>query len=203
MAEYAERKLTPAQILLIVVVSVLMLLFVILLAGRLSGGTTEPGAQASARDVATEPVEEADDAADADPAAPAGTQETQDDDEPTPEVSPAPDGPPEYFRAPSGNIVCAVTVDSADCVIANFNYDPADADSCSNEGAGGHLRVESAGSSMPCEPIVVAGEASPLAYGETMTAHGYTCGSAESGITCTHDESGYGFTVARAAYELF
>ena len=48
-----------------------------------------------------------------------------------------------------------------------------------------------------------AGDVPALDYGETTSAHGFTCESAESGVTCRHDESGYGFTVARAAYELF
>ncbi|WP_454084968.1 hypothetical protein [Georgenia sp. Marseille-Q6866] len=175
------RRLTPAQLLLIVVVSILVLLFVILLAGRLTSGGGEPGADASTATTA-----------------PSGdtTDDTTDD------VTPTPEPEAEYFASPSGNIVCALTPDSADCVISNFQYEPEDAD-CEEEGAGGHLRVEAAGASMPCEPLVVAGDVPALDYGETTTAHGFTCESAESGVTCRHDDSGYGFAVARASYELF
>lgn len=175
------RRLTPAQLLLIVVVSVLVLLFVILLAGRLTDGGDQPGADASPATAAP-----SDDA----------TDDATDDETPTAEPE------AEYFASPSGNIVCALTTDSADCVISNFQYEPEDAD-CEDEGAGGHLRVEAAGASMPCEPLVVAGDVPALDYGETTTAHGFTCESAESGVTCRHDESGYGFAVARASYELF
>jgi len=178
-----SRRLTRAQVLLIVVVSALVLLFVVLLAGRLSGGSEpDPGATTAEAPVVT------------------GTA-TPGTDRPTDEATEA--GPAEYFASPSGNIVCALTSDSTDCVISNFTYDPVDAASCEEEGVGGHLRVEPAGATMPCEPLVVAGEVPELAYGETISAHGYTCESAESGVTCRHDESGYGFSVARATYELF
>ncbi len=187
-----HRRLTPAQILLIVVVSALVLLFVVLLVGRLSGGGGERAAEA------TTP--------------PPATTQTPDESGPTSETSAA--GPeeaeetptsahPEYFASPSGNIVCALTVDSTDCVISSFDYAAEDAASCDDDAAGGHLRVEPAGASMPCEPLVVAGGVPTLDYGETTSAHGYTCESAESGVTCRHDESGYGFTVARRAYDLF
>ncbi|PYF96731.1 hypothetical protein SAMN05216184_11822 [Georgenia satyanarayanai] len=177
-----SRRLTPAQLLLIVVVSILVLLFVILLAGRLAGGGDEP--------------------TDATPSAAAssGTDEATDD--ATGDETPTEEPEAEYFASPSGNIVCALTPDSADCVISNFQYEPEDAD-CEDEDAGGHLRVEAAGASMPCEPLVVAGDVPALDYGQTTTAHGFTCESAESGVTCRHDESGYGFAVARASYELF
>ncbi|MCM3661676.1 hypothetical protein M3148_11850 [Georgenia satyanarayanai] len=171
------RRLTPAQLLLIVVVSILVLLFVILLAGRLTGGGGERGADAS-------------------------TATTAPDDDVADDVTRTTEPVAEYFASPSGNIVCALTPDSADCVISNFQYEPEDAD-CEEEGAGGHLRVEAAGASMPCEPLVVAGDVPALNYGETTTAHGFTCESAESGVTCRHDDSGYGFAVARASYELF
>ncbi|MBD8063791.1 hypothetical protein [Oceanitalea stevensii] len=179
------RRLTPAQLLLIVVVSILVLLFVILLAGRLTDGGGEPGADASTTTAAS-----TDDA----------TGDATDD--ATDDVTPTAEPEAEYFASPSGNIVCALTPDSADCVISNFQYEPEDA-SCEEDGAGGHLRVEEAGASMPCEPLVVAGDVPALDYGETTTAHGFTCESAESGVTCRHDGSGYGFTVARASYELF
>lgn len=176
------RRLTPAQLLLIVVVSILVLLFVILLAGRLGGGGGAPSDGAPTAN--SVPTGEA-------------------TDEPTDGASPTAEPEAEYFASPSGNIVCALTPDSADCVISSFTYEPEDAADCDEEEAGGHLRVEAAGASMPCEPLVVAGDVPALDYGETTSAHGFTCESAESGVTCRHDESGYGFTVARAAYELF
>ena len=183
------QRLTPAQVLLIVVVSALVLLFVILLVGRMTGGGTPPAADAS-----TAQTQPATPSSTSDGEAPTGT--------PTPADEETESAEPEYFASPSGNIVCALTTDSADCVIASFDYEPEDAEGCEDD-AGGHLRVEPAGASMPCEPLVVAGDVPALDYGETTSAHGYTCESAESGVTCRHDESGYGFSVARASYNLF
>ena len=93
-------------------------------------------------------------------------------------------------------------MDSADCVIRSFEYEATDAANCEN-GGGGYLRVEPAGSLMPCEPFDVAGGAPQLDYGESLSAHGYTCISETSGVTCRHDDSDYGFAVARAGYDLF
>ena len=179
-----SRRLTPAQILLIVVVSVLVLLFVVLLAGRLGGGD-----ERSAADASTTPAQ-------APAASGTATPAPREEDATPPAES-------EYFASPTGNIVCVMTVDSTECVISNFTYEATDAADCGDEGAGGHLRVEPAGASMPCEPLIVAGDVPSLPYGEAISAHGYTCESAESGVTCRHDESGYGFSVARASYELF
>lgn len=175
-ASPGRQRLTPAQILLIVVVSVLVLLFVVLLMGRLSGDGRQSAADAS----------------------PTSGVET-----PGAEPTATPEADPQYFTSPSGNIVCALTADSADCGISSFQYDAEDAASCEGDGAGGHLRVEPAGSSMPCDPLVVVGDVPVLDYGETAEAHGYSCLSERSGVTCRHDESGYGFTVARASYRLF
>jgi len=187
------RRLTPAQSLLIVVVSALVLLFVVLLVGRMTSNgqpsaDASPSPSSAASEEATTPQE---------PTAP---------EEPTSEVSAdalPEEGEPDYFASPSGNIVCELTTDSADCVISSFNYEPADAADCADDAAGSHLRVEAAGASMPCEPLVVAGDVPTLDYGDSTTAHGYTCDSEESGVTCRHDETGYGFSVARAGYELF
>lgn len=119
-----------------------------------------------------------------------------------PEPSATPEQEPEHFAAPSGNIVCSISADSADCVIRSFEYEPSDAADCP-DGAGGHLRIEPAGATMPCDPLAVEGAVPELGYGDEITAQDYTCSSERSGVTCRHDGTGYGFTVARAGYELF
>lgn len=40
-----------------------------------------------------------------------------------------------------------------------------------------------------------------LGYGQSVSAHGYTCTSAEAGVTCL-DGSGHGFTISREDYTL-
>lgn len=185
-----ERRLTPAQIMLVVVVSVLVLVLVVLLVQRLGSGGEAP---------ATTPP-------------PAATSTTAPPESPEQTATEPPEGGASteaaYFASPTGNIACQLTEDAADCVIASFSYEPDDLGSCeaepSGEGErGGHLRVEPAGASMPCEPLVVAGDVPVLDYGESTEAHGYRCTSEESGVSCRHTESGYGFSVARAEYDLF
>ncbi|WP_324652909.1 DUF6636 domain-containing protein [Georgenia sp. H159] len=178
-ASPGRQRLTPAHILLIVVVSVLVLLFVVLLMERLTGDGQQSAADAS-------PTVETQTGA--------STATPGEDDA---------DAEPTYFASPSGNIVCTITADSADCGISNFQYAAEDAASCESDGAGGHLRVEPAGASMPCDPLVVVGDVPVLEYGQTAEAHGYSCLSERSGVTCRHDESGHGFSVARASYRLF
>lgn len=191
------QQLTPPRILLVVVVSLLVLLLLVLLvqrAGRggddaTAGPSSSPSATVEATDEATDEAMTDDDGEPSEPASP----------EPTPTEGTA----ATYFASPSGNIACSISADSADCVIVSYSYEPQDLAQCDADGAGGHLRVEEAGASMPCEPLVVAGDVPDLGYGEEITAHGFTCESQESGVTCRHDGSGYGFSVARAAYDLF
>lgn len=182
------QQLTPPRILLVAVVCLLVLLLLVLLVQRATNGGGEPGAAATPTASATTTED-----ATAEPAPSASAPAEVDDveEEPT------------YFASPSGNIACVITADSADCVIASFSYEPQDAAQCDGDAAGDHLRVEEAGSSMPCDPLVVAGDVPPLDYGEQVAAHGFTCDSEESGVTCRHDATGYGFSVARAAYDLF
>lgn len=109
------------------------------------------------------------------------------------------------FRLPSGNISCDITDEAATCVIASFAYTPPSADTCS--GTVGHvLVVDANGASIPCrrgDAPAVAGRDTPvLDYGRTTSAHGFTCESSRSGVSCRHDASGHQFTVARAAYSL-
>lgn len=193
----AQRKLTRGQIVVIVAVAALVLGFAILLLIRLGDGS----GQATAA-----PTEQASDV----DASPDGERPSGDDERPSDDASPDGDRAsapapahevPTTFHVPSGNIVCAITADSADCVIHTFDFEPED-DSCEATNSGGHLRVEPAGASVPCSPLVVAGNLPELDYGEDVSANGYTCTSQRDGVTCTHDETGYGFSLARADYEL-
>ncbi len=173
------RRLTGGQIALIVVVVALVGVFLALLVGRLTGDVDPDGAATpTGTATAATPAPTADDEAGSDA------------------------GEPVIFAMPSGNIVCQISVDGADCLIRDFTYDPVDAASCEGE-AGAHLRVGEDGASMPCEPLAIAGDVPALDYGESREAHGYTCTSSREGVTCEHEESGQGFSLARAAYELF
>lgn len=183
------RRFTGPQLAVIIVVVGLVLTFAVMLQMRLGSG----GAADAGQDVADGTGGRSE------LAGPAPSAE-----EPAAEPSEMPEREPEpeHLAAPSGNIVCSITADNADCVIRSFDYEPSDAADCP-DGAGGHLRVEPAGATMPCEPLAVEGSVPELGYGEEITAHDYTCSSERSGVTCRHEGTGYGFTVARAGYELF
>lgn len=193
-ADTARPAVTPAEIVIIVVVGLLVLVFGYLLINRLSPG--DDPAAAPNTPAATEGTTEAT------PENTAGESES-----PAPESSPSEEetteeaDEPETFQTPSQNIVCVIDSDGASCLIRSFDYTPEDAQSCA-EDAGGHLRVTADGASMPCDPLVISGGPSTLDYGESVEAFGFSCLSAEDGVTCSNSDD-QGFQVARAAYRLF
>ncbi|MEE6272796.1 hypothetical protein [Georgenia wangjunii] len=180
-AQDARRTMSGGEIAVIVVVAVLVVVFAVMLAGRLTSGS----------DAEATPTPPAATGATGGPTSDGDATATADE-----------DAEPVTFAMPSGNIACEIGDDSAGCVISNFTYEPADAVACP-EGAGGHVRVDEAGATMPCEPLVIAGEVAILDYGESESAHGFTCESSEAGVTCRHDATGHGFALARSTYELF
>ena len=106
------------------------------------------------------------------------------------------------FRLPSGNIHCTMSDEAATCQIASITFDPPDAD-C--DGTSGHEFVlTTAGVDVPCVegggPAVAPDSMAVLDYGRSSTVGPFTCASATDGVTCVHDESGTGFTLARAAW---
>ncbi len=51
-------------------------------------------------------------------------------------------------------------------------------------------------------PVPAAPGTPVLEYGETTTSGDFTCDSATSGVTCRHDPTGAGFTLARAGHQI-
>jgi hypothetical protein len=134
----------------------------------------------------------------------------------TPSVTASPGGNPSpddgadaeltTFALPSGNIACDLTADRARCTIAEIEAEPEGAEGC--EGTIGQVvQVDPQGASAPCVSGALPGPAAPgtpvLEYGDSTTVGDYTCESATSGVTCTHEPSGAGFRLARAGFELF
>lgn len=129
-------------------------------------------------------------------------------------TAPATDGPaaPEpwavpagsaVFAAPSGNITCYITDDEARCGIFKLNNQPAPVDTCA--GTVGYVATVDAQGNIgyPCiaadqQPQPAAADVQKLAYGQTTTVNGFTCSSADSGMTCVADATGRGFTIAKA-----
>ena len=109
----------------------------------------------------------------------------------------------ETFAAPSLNITCTISADAATCGIAELNQKPAPDDSCG--GASGYVaKVDPTGNvTQPCvgkndQPKEAGGDVAILKYDATKKAHGFTCTSAKTGVTCVADATGSGFSIARA-----
>lgn len=115
-----------------------------------------------------------------------------------------------YFTSPSGNIHCAVRPGgdggSAICSIDQRDWAPTPKPaSCPANWADNHVAVDQAGavSGQCLGGVEVPPVAAVLPYGRTVTANGVSCSSAETGITCRYEATGHGFTLRRAALELF
>jgi hypothetical protein len=109
------------------------------------------------------------------------------------------------FRSPTGNIGCQLGNSYARCDIRDHTWTappkPADCEldwgnglSVSGSGQGG---VVCAGDTAldPSAPV--------LEYGQSSKVGSILCASRESGITCTKQTTGHGFTIAREDYQLF
>ncbi|QPR40685.1 DUF6636 domain-containing protein [Brevibacterium casei] len=125
--------------------------------------------------------------------------------EPTegPETS-SPPAAVETFASPSGNIECTIDSERARCVISSFDYTPPERpEDCQMENWGSVVVANGEGAGFSCvEAPENAGPARVLGYGESISASGMTCTSAEDGMTCTSDSTGVGFTVRRASVDF-
>jgi len=179
----ARRGLGPGLTAFLVVDILLVLAVLVGLAAFLSGGDRTPlGA--------------------ADPGASATTPAGGDPGDESPGADPVPAG---AFALPSGNIACEISDDDATCTIADSAAAPVEVEDCPGT-AGQVLTVTADGASTPCVQGALPGPAAPgtpvLEYGEATTVGDFTCESATSGVTCRHDPTGAGFTLARAGHQL-
>lgn len=185
----ARRRLSPGWIAFIVL-DVILVVAAIVFAVQLMSDDGEPtNIVGSNPDTsASAPVDDGEDAAESP--------------EPTFETGLELDAPgAEVFASPSGNITCTVTAAAATCGIVELESPPAPGD-C--EGVEGHIVAldEDGTFGLPC----VAKKDKPksgkdlkiMEYDESLAAHGFTCVSRNTGMSCTHDATGSGFTIARA-----
>lgn len=108
------------------------------------------------------------------------------------------------FQSPSNNIACSIDDGTVRCDIMKKKYETPDPpDGC--EGKFGHtFFANSDESRLECaEDSVRVDGAQVLDYGESTSTEGVTCVSEKTGMTCTVDATGHGFTIARANYTLF
>ena len=181
---------------------VLVLVLVVLLATR--GGGEDP-----------ELAVEAPESAASESVASASSGQDAPDSDAEPEVSASPHGSesgdpdaPRLFASPSGNIVCSIAEDAASCSIAVLSDEGLVEDETCDGTVGHVVRVTAeGGAERPCvegDPPGEAPAATPvLDYEDSTAAFGYTCTSSRSGIICRHDETGHGFSIARAGSSLF
>lgn len=175
MATAARRPLGAGIVTLIVVDAVLVVVFLVMLVqlnGSAGGG---PGAG--------EPV--------------AGSTTTS---------SPAdPDAETVLFASPTRNISCTIDGDSAGCEIAHIMYEKPTVEGCDGD-VGHEIEVTAESAHWVCRtespPPSPGPEIENLDWGDSVTANGFTCTSANDGVTCTHEESGNSFSLARRVYSL-
>ena len=111
------------------------------------------------------------------------------------------------FRSPSGNIVCKVAGNGAQCAITEFSYTPPSPPaSCADSQGWGHvLGVEgSASASFVCADNQPADPNSPvLAYGRGVLVGRMACGSTQGGVRCANRDTRHGFLISREQVRLF
>ena len=197
MARGTGLRLSTGMRVFLAVDRVLVVVFLVLLATNRPSGEPEAGAGAS---VSRESQTSA-----AAPETTSSSAEREVEESPSPEET---SEEPLLFASPSGNIQCSVTADAASCTISSV-ADGALIEDDSCEGTVGHVvRVDSFGEAeRPClldDPPKQAPKSMPvLDYEESNAAFGFTCTSSRSGIICRHEETGHGFSVARAGSSLF
>jgi len=114
-----------------------------------------------------------------------------------------------YFTTPSGNIKCAIGSSSTNVPVAcliNQNtilHPPRPADCLASWSWAENVVVlsnDGAQSGRCTGDSPVPQVSAPLPYGSLLTYGGYSCLSAETGVTCTEVAGSHGFTVNRASF---
>ena len=109
------------------------------------------------------------------------------------------------FATPSGNIACSMTTDEVRCDVLERTWQvpPAPA-GCGLAYGGGAILSGTGAGELSCVGDTVADPGlATLAYGEAVQFGGVVCVSKETGLRCENPQTRHGFTVSRAAYELF
>ncbi|MCB7136357.1 hypothetical protein [Cellulosimicrobium marinum] len=122
--------------------------------------------------------------------------------EPEPEDAEAVPTVTESFASKTRNITCEMTDVGVTCSIAELGSQPAPVAGCDGT-VGYRVVLDADGVTQPCVPSGEQPQAAPggvevLPYGKSKTVGGFTCDSADTGVTCRDDATGKGFTVARA-----
>ncbi len=110
------------------------------------------------------------------------------------------------FTSPTGNIGCYIDKKSVRCDIAKRDWNPPARPAGCNENVDYGQGIQMAAGGPPkfvCAGDTALGGGDPLAYGKSIAAGLLRCESAESGMTCRDTETGRGFKLSIASYDLF
>ncbi|WP_402467490.1 hypothetical protein [Isoptericola aurantiacus] len=107
------------------------------------------------------------------------------------------------FASPSRNISCQIFENAATCGLAELNQQPAPVEGC--DGTTGYVvTLDGEGKvALPCvaksdKPKKAPKKMAVLAYGDSTTEGDFTCTSEQDGMSCRHEPTGNGFSLARA-----
>lgn len=132
---------------------------------------------------------------------------------PPPPPSAAPRAGPEYFSneygssiaaftSPSGNISCGILDGNAGCLVFDNSWDVPPPDEYCDATWGGSVEVENGPGRLTCVGGLLA-DGPALPYGYEIEFGPILCRSEESGVTCDNQETGHGFKINRASFNLY
>ena len=108
------------------------------------------------------------------------------------------------FRTPSGNITCDLSPSSVRCDIADKKWTPPPQPTSCDLAWGNGLYLEAGKSGLTCAGDTLIGSAgTSLEYGRSLRSGDVRCDSRASGLTCTSERTGHGFSLASGGYEMF
>jgi hypothetical protein len=130
-----------------------------------------------------------------------GSETASESPTPSPSEQP-PDLTSARFETPSGNILCESSSSSLLCIIDSGLVPEPSHDFCPVDWIGVFIQTgQYAGPACSGDPGISREPAEVLDYGLTWALEGVSCLSESTGLTC-EDESGNGFTLARAGWSL-
>lgn len=105
------------------------------------------------------------------------------------------------FKSPSGGITCEIGDDSADCVVLQNTWVMPPNENCPATW-GGPVQVGTGKATHVCRGDPTR-DGPVLPYGHEIEQGPFLCRSEESGVTCDNQETGHGFKVNRASFDLY
>ncbi|WP_232662034.1 serine/threonine-protein kinase [Pseudonocardia sp. TRM90224] len=114
-------------------------------------------------------------------------------------------GSPARFKTPSGNIACQMSTTEVRCDVLTQSWDvPPTPASCRGTWAQGTVLAAGRPGELSCvADSLAAPELGVLEYGEAVQLAGVVCVSRQTGVRCESRTTLHGFSISKAAFELF